>query len=150
MAIQRGVRSPKDRRRPDSGQIRDAVELLNDELLADFPFVADADRAHALALLVLPFVRELIEGRTPLHLIEKPTPGTGATLLAEVVGTPVLGPTLPAMTAATDEEEMRKRIFAKLSQSLSYVLLDNVHRVDSEALSTALTSAPAYEDRVLL
>ena len=34
--------------------------------------------------MLLPFVRELIDGPTPLHLIEKPTPGTGGTLLATV------------------------------------------------------------------
>ena len=29
--------------------------------------------------------RALIDGPTPLHLVEKPTPGTGATLLVDVL-----------------------------------------------------------------
>ena len=66
---------------PTPAQIRKAVALLNGELLHDFPFVDQADRAHADALLIVPFVRSLIHGPIPLHLIEKPTPGSGGTLL---------------------------------------------------------------------
>jgi hypothetical protein len=47
------------------------------EVLADFPFVSQADEAHAIALFLLPYVRDLITGPTPNHLIEAPTPGSG-------------------------------------------------------------------------
>src|SRR5262249_21633154 len=67
---------------PTSHDIAVARQLLY-ELLLDFPFVSDADRTNAIAVLLLPFVRNLIDGPTPLHLIEKPTPGTGASLLAD-------------------------------------------------------------------
>jgi hypothetical protein len=51
------------------------------ELLGDFGFASEADRAHAIALGLLPLVRGWIEGSTPLHLIEAPLRGTGKTLL---------------------------------------------------------------------
>ncbi|MDP9363919.1 MAG: bifunctional DNA primase/polymerase, partial [Chloroflexota bacterium] len=40
--------------RPTDGDVGRARSLLLDELLADFPFVDEADRAHAVALGVLP------------------------------------------------------------------------------------------------
>jgi hypothetical protein len=128
----------------------DAVaHLLLNELLGDFCFVGPAERAHALALLLLPFVRELIPGPTPLHLDESPTPGTGKTLLAEVVLWPSLGRPVPTMTEGRDEDEWRKRITAKLLAGTNVVFLDNLRRrLDSAAVSSAIT-APAWEDRIL-
>jgi hypothetical protein len=69
---------------PSKDDLQGALEVLL-EPLCDFPFVSQADRAHTLALILLPFVRELIDGPTPLHGIFKPAPGTGGTLLAEIV-----------------------------------------------------------------
>jgi hypothetical protein len=51
------------------------------ELFGDFPFATDADRTNALGALLLPFVRELVDDPTPLHLIEAPSPGIGKGLL---------------------------------------------------------------------
>src|SRR5207247_1615403 len=62
---------------PTDEEIDAARTLLLDELLGDFPFRDDASRAHALAAMLLPFVRDLIDGPTPLHAIDAPTPGTG-------------------------------------------------------------------------
>jgi hypothetical protein len=125
-----------------------ALLLLND-LLGDFCFVSGSERAHALALLLLPFLRELIPGPTPLHLIEAPTPGTGKTLLADVVLWPAFGRPVPAMAEGRDEDEWRKRITSKLVAGANVVFLDNLRRrLDSAAVSSAIT-APAWEDRIL-
>jgi hypothetical protein len=59
---------------PSSEQVAQARDLLLDELLGDFPFADEAARAHALAAMLLPFARELCGDRTPLHLIDAPTP----------------------------------------------------------------------------
>jgi putative DNA primase/helicase len=61
--------------RPTPAQVTAARNLLLDDLLGDFPFIGEAERAHALALLLLSFVRPMISGPTPLHMIEKPAPG---------------------------------------------------------------------------
>ena len=42
-------------------------------------------RIILLAALLLPFVRRMVHGPTPLHLIESPSPGTGKSLLAKVI-----------------------------------------------------------------
>ena len=126
-----------------------ARSLVVDELLHDFPFVQDADLAHAVTIFLLPFVRLLIDGPTPLHLVESPTPGTGKGLLVDVLTTPMLGHGPPIMTEGRDEDEWRKRITAKLLEGPQYVFFDNVRsRLDSSALSAALTS-PIWEDRIL-
>lgn len=118
--------------------------------LAQFPFVSESERAHAIAAMLLPFVRDVIDGPTPLHLFEAPTPGTGKTLLVDTVTFPALGRIIAAMTEGRDEDEWRKRIFGKLRSGPSSVLLDNLRRrLDSAALASALTAYPSWEDRIL-
>lgn len=135
--------------RPTAEAIAAARSLLLDDLLGDFPFVGTAERAHALALLLLGFVRAMIDGPTPLHLIEKPTPGTGATLMVDAIATVLTGAGAPVMTEGRDEDEWRKRLTAKLRQLPPLLLIDNLRQeLDSSALAAALT-APIWEDRVL-
>lgn len=144
-----GFRVPAIPEHPTDVDIIRARRLLLEELLGDFPFVGDAERAHAIALLLLPFVRDLMDGATPLHLIEKPAPGTGASLLADVLTFPALGRPLPTLTEGRDEEEWRKRVTAKLRGGPAVVLIDNLRRrLESGALSGAIT-ATTWEDRIM-
>ena len=133
---------------PTAAQLQAARDLLCMDLIGEFPFVGQTERAHAVALLLLPFVRDLIDGPTPLHLIEKPTAGTGGSLLADVLLRPALGRTLSVMTAGREADEWRKRITAVLSESPVAVLFDNMRRLDSDDLSAALT-ARVWKDRRL-
>ena len=139
-------RSPRVRRPPTMAAAR---ELICDELLGDFPFIGAAERAHAVALLLLGFLRGMIDGPTPLHLIEKPTPGTGATLMVDAIATILTGAGASVMTEGRDDEEWRKRVTAKLRQIPTIVLIDNLRqKLDSSAVAAALT-APFWEDRIL-
>ena len=135
--------------RPTDAEIAAARTLILDDLLGEFPFVSAAERAHAVALLLLGFLRAMIDGATPLHLIEKPTPGTGATLMVDAIATILTGVGASVMTEGRDDEEWRKRVTAKLRQIPSLVLIDNLrNELDSSALAAALT-APFWEDRIL-
>ena len=133
---------------PTPKNVAEAKELIGD-LLTDFPFVDDASKAHAVAILLLPFVRPMIAGATPLHLIDAPTEGTGKGLLADVLTIP-FAPNGPAlMTAAKSEEEWSKRITAILTTAKSHILIDNIAgKLASETLAAAVT-APFWTDRVL-
>ena len=105
--------------------------------------------AHCVALLLLGFVRAMIDGPTPLHLIEKPTPGTGATLRVDSITTILTGTGASVMTEGRDDEEWRKRVTAKLRQVPSILLIDNLrNKLDSSAVAAALT-APFWEGRRL-
>jgi putative DNA primase/helicase len=145
----KGLTIPDVAQQPSAADISRAFTLLTEELLGDFPFVEDAERAHSVGLSVLPFARDLIDGPTPLHLIEKPSPGTGAGLLSDVLTYPFLGRPVSVLPEGGDDDEWRKRITAKLMTAGSVILIDNVRsRLDSSSLSAALTTE-SWEDRVL-
>ena len=134
---------------PEGADLERARIFICDELLGDFPFVSDAEKANAIALGLLPFARDLIDGPTPLHLFEKPSPGTGATLLVDMLSLPSTGRPIPTMTEGRDEDEWRKRITAKLRSGSPFVLIDNLRRrLDSAAVSAGITST-TWEDRIL-
>jgi hypothetical protein len=144
-----GFTVPEIPERPTAQQIEDARKLICEDLLGDFPFVGAPEMAHCVALLLLGFVRSMIDGPTPLHLIEKPTPGTGATLMVDSISTIVTGSGVSVMTEGRDDEEWRKRVTAKLRQVPSILLIDNLRsKLDSSAVAAALT-APFWEDRIL-
>lgn len=144
-----GFQLPSIPGRPKKDDIAQASALILDDLLGDFPFVSDSERAHAVALLLLGFVRAMIDGPTPLHLIEKPEAGTGAGLMIDIIATIVTGRAVSVMTASDNDEEWRKRITAKLRQMPAMAVIDNINsEIDSAALAAALT-APFWEDRIL-
>ena len=133
---------------PSDVDLAQAADCI-DELLWDFPFEATADRAHAVALLLLPFVRDLIDGPTPLHLFDKPTPGTGASLLSEVLLLPALGTPPGAMSGCSNEDEWRKRLTSLLSEGPTATVLDNLTgKLDSPSFCAAIT-ATTWKDRIL-
>jgi len=134
-------------RHPTAADVAKARYILCTEVLVDFPFEDDSSLAHAIAGMLQPFVRPMIHGPTPLHLIAKPTPGTGGTLLAEVVAIPALGRSPSPMTAGKLEDEWRFRIFGTLMDAPAVVLLDNLNkRLDSAAFASVLT-ATTFKDR---
>ena len=135
--------------KPTDADIATARALIVDDLLGDFPFTGPAERAHVVSLLLLGFLRSMIDGPTPLHLIEKPSPGTGATLLVDCIATILTGAGANIMTEGRDEEEWRKRVTAKLRQIPTILLIDNLReKLDSAAVAAALT-ASFWEDRIL-
>ena len=134
---------------PTDADLEAARSLLLDDLLGDFPFVDTADRAHAVAAIVLPFVRPMITSPSPLHLIEAPTPGTGKTLLARAIAQIVTGTHGFEMTVGREESETRKRITSALLRSQPVIVIDNVRTgLKSAALAAALTTS-MWSDRIL-
>lgn len=125
-----------------------ALDLLLRGLLIDFQFADEASRAHALALIVLPFARMLINGATPLHLIEAPARGTGKGLLADVTALVATGKPAPVMPLLRTDDELDKRITPMLREAAAFILLDNVTELRSPVLAAALTST-VWRGRVL-
>lgn len=126
----------------------DRAKATIEDVLADFPFVTPADKAHTIATMLLPLIRSKISGPTPMTLINAPAKGTGKSLLAEVIRTPST-PTGGVMTGGRDRDEWRKRITSSLRGGTTVITLDNLHgHLDSEALAAVLTST-IWEDRIL-
>jgi hypothetical protein len=133
---------------PASADIRQAAALLL-EIFTDFPFVDEASRAHALGLVVLAFTRDLVDGRTPLHALDAPMPGSGKGLLADAVAHLATGRPIEVMSEAKDDEEQRKRITGLLLSGRAFGLVDNItRRLDSGPLAAVLT-ADTWSDRLL-
>jgi hypothetical protein len=134
--------------KPTTEDLSAAVALL-DEAAGDFPYRDKASAANTLALLLTPILRNVIEGPVPLALIDKPTPGTGGSLLAEAVSLIATGSPAGMMSAPRDDEEVRKQITSALIRGNLVITLDNVDGVlHAPSLSRALTSE-FWEDRVL-
>jgi hypothetical protein len=125
----------------------EALHVLKSDLLGDFPFVEDCDRAHGLAMLLEPFVRPMIVGATPLYLIEAPTRGTGKGLLADVSVLPALGAPASIMPV-TGSEEMEKRLTATFLGGDPIILFDNVTWLGPACLAAAITGT-VWRGRVL-
>jgi putative DNA primase/helicase len=128
--------------------VREAVAWVRGTLFAEFPFVEDADFAHAVALFLLPFARDLIGGLTPMHSVIAPTPGSGKDALIDVALRPSCG-TVGKTAEIKSDDEMRKQITAHLLAGTSAFVFDNIKTsLDSGALAAALT-ADVWKDRIL-
>jgi putative DNA primase/helicase len=133
---------------PSTGELKMAIEIV-EEIFVDFPFAGGSDQAHSIAILLLPFVMDLIDGPTPLHFIEAPSPGTGKTLLALSIGTAVTGHQISTKSQCRDEDEWRRTITGVLRSAPEFYLIDNVKKeLESAALASALSST-VWEDRIL-
>ena len=126
-----------------------AKNLINKDMLFDFPFVNSSSRANFMSALILPFISPLISGPTPLHVIEAPMAGTGKSLLMNCISYIVTGRPAEVITGARDEDEWRKRITAVLMKAPTIVCFDNLEGVlNNQHLAAALTSLH-WSDREL-
>jgi len=129
--------------------VRDALSLILDDLLVDFPFTSDSDRAHAVAALLLPFARRMFNGPTPIHLIEASTPGSGKSLLQELISIIGVGRSAGNTTLTANEEEVRKKMTAILARGATVIAIDNLQGgLWSAQVASAITTE-VWEDRLL-
>jgi putative DNA primase/helicase len=134
---------------PSDAEIAAALDLILGELLCDFPFVADSDRAHAIGELLLPFVRAMVRGPCPLHVHEAPTRGTGKDLLAEVMCRVATGADPATLGYSERSEEFVKRLVSTLRPLPEWVVIPNVSaKVENDDL-TDVISRGEYHGRLL-
>ncbi|GIV20063.1 MAG: hypothetical protein KatS3mg023_1814 [Armatimonadota bacterium] len=144
-----GLKVPTVSMKPTREEVQQAVGLLR-EMMIDFPFVSEADRAHAIALILNPFIREMIDGPTPLFLIDAPAPGTGKSKLVQCCLCPAVGANYTIMQYTPDATEMDKRILSFLRSGKPVAFFDNVKvTISSAPLEVVLTSYPSYSGRLL-
>lgn len=146
--LELGIEIPPVSEKPTVEEVITARELLL-EAVCDFPFEGDADRAHALAAMILPFVRPRIKGPTPLHVFDAPTPGSGKSLLAEVMMMLFTGEEIRIDTLPHSEDEVGKKITSCLAQGRSIVALDNARGIIDSGKLAAVLTATVWTDRVL-
>jgi hypothetical protein len=110
-----------------------------EELIADFPFVAPADRSVALAAILTTLDRPNME-TAPLFAFTAPTAGTGKSKLVDIVSMLVTGQPAPVMGQGSHEEELEKRLGAALLAGNLIISIDNCeHILKCSFLCSALT-----------
>lgn len=138
---------------PTDEDIKNSRELL-EEIIEAFPFYDEdgstgASKANTLGLFITAVARPLIGGTIPLHLIDKPLRGTGASLLCEVLHAIATGSPAEVTTPPVKEEEWKKVITTKIVSGSSLNIFDNVEgKLSSASLSSVITT-PVWKDRVL-
>lgn len=162
-----GLEIPRVSAVPDDDELSEAKRFLVEEAFSDFPFDGVKDRddcivrgldndgeplpslAHAIALTLQPFAREMINGVTPVFTLTKPAAGTGGGRLVEVSSMIATGEEAPAQPMPTNEDELSKTITACVNYASEYCFFDNTNlAADSGAFASAIT-APKYRARLL-
>ena len=125
-----------------------AARFLMDGWLGDFCWRDESSRAGALALALTPIVRGLAP-LVPLAVISGLQPGVGKGLLADCIQLMVTGEATPPLPwLPDDDDENRKQILSAFRGGANLMWFDEAHRIDSHALSRAITSL-TYSDRIL-
>jgi hypothetical protein len=134
---------------PSDEQVESARELLLGEVLCDFPFVADSDRAQYVALLFSPIIRPMVPVPTPLGVITATAPGSGKGYLTEVLAH-LYG--FSMLSWSENDAELRKAITTQLVDRgdpvISFDNMPNGSVVKSPILAGLLT-AREWTDRLL-
>ena len=120
------------------------------EIVRDFDFVSDSDRANAVARMLDPFVRRIFNYITPIYLVTATAPGTGKTLLTDALTVPSTGqPGAKTPLLKQDDAAVAKLVLSLLRQGASDVNFDNVSgRLYSSVLAHVVT-AYDHSDRLL-
>ena len=134
---------------PTKKDAEDAAKFIMDEVICDFPFEDEASKAAAFAGILELVIRPMIPGQIPMMLINKPQPGVGASLLADVISLIGLGMPASMSSWTNNEEETRKNITTMIRDGQLMICFDNVTgQLKSAVLNKALTS-PIHQDRIL-
>jgi putative DNA primase/helicase len=119
------------------------------EAVRDFPFADASSKAHALASILLPFVRGALgDAPTPLHVIEAPTPGSGKGRLADLVSVIATGSCCRPTSLSASTAENAKKLSSILVTGAPIILLDNLPQekvLNDSVLASMLTTTSPTE-----
>lgn len=152
--------------KPTKQEVKDALNLMVG-LVANFPFDGIIDRAtikeqfwdadkggvpslvHFLSALFTMFARDLFGRIAPGLLINKPEPGTGASLLVDLFAIIATGRTVGGHKPSPNELEWAKSLAGFILDGRPITYLDNINfAFDSADLASAMT-AERYSPRIL-
>ncbi len=145
LSLPRGFELPDTE--PTPTNVEAARRLILEKALAGVAFADDASRAHAVALMLLPVVRRMIAGATPIHLFDAPIQSSGKSYAARLTIWPHTTPV--SMVDIQHPEEWEKSIFTAFLEGRSHLFFDNITgRLNSPTLASYLTE-PEKRQRVL-
>jgi putative DNA primase/helicase len=112
--------------KPTRGASQAALDVLLD-LVHEFPFVADEDKAAVVAGIITGLLRRVLPA-APLLAVTAPTPGTGKTLIAETFAIIATGRRASVLSLGHDDAEAEKRLAGVLLAGDAVIALDNIER----------------------
>ena len=119
-------------------EVAECISRL-DDLLGEFPYVQESDRANAFGLVVGQPLKPFYLG--PMVFIDKPTSQTGATILARTIASLSDGREPEVFTASTRPEETDKRLITALQKRPSSIIIDNISsELKSDVLASGMTN----------
>jgi Bifunctional DNA primase/polymerase, N-terminal len=123
---------------PSKEDARLALETVKGSI-STFPFTSEIDRAVALSLLLTGVCRRTLDF-APLHAITAPAPGTGKSLLVDLISVLLTGEPAPVISTEIDAAEFEKRFGASLMAGDPIISFDNcVRPLDHALLCQAVT-----------
>lgn len=136
-----GLEVPVIPDKPSGEDVKKAVTLIT-EVFCDIPFDSLASKANAYGAFISPVLRPAIKGTMPLPLVDKPMPGTGASLLTDIISIVATGHMAATMGVCQSEEEWEKKLSSHLIAGRSICVIDNIEgKLQSDTLSRYLTSS---------
>lgn len=135
---------------PESPSIMDARKALEalDALLSEFPFVDAASKSVALSALLTPLARHAVNV-VPMHVATAPAAGTGKSYLFDLTSAIVNGVNCPVISFGKNEEEMEKRLGARILAGNPLTSIDNVNGILSGDLLCQAISQEVISPRIL-
>lgn len=133
---------PKVSDNPTRDEIEGAKSVVQ-EAFSDFPFEKAEHKSAALAALFTLLCRWSFNGNFPVFLIDASAPGSGKTLLADVIAMLAIGRKIPRLGYTEDNTEMEKRLFSLAVAGDPALLFDNINSgstLGGSALDLAVTS----------
>lgn len=135
--------------KPTSGQTQRALDTLL-EPTRDIPFVGESDVANTIACMLAITGRSVIQGPIPLFMPYSSTPGTGKSLLADIISAAATAEFFPPQAFPNEESEQIKTVVSILRQGKPVALFDNVNdTIDSPVAAIVATAWPYLEGRIL-
>lgn len=147
---------PRVSEAPSDKEVCEAKRLFIEDVFGDFPIgglnrntlvtkVLDgepvADAANLIGMCLQPFCRDGIDGPTPLYMLTKPMPGTGASLIVDLAATIATGDVAPPQPLPINAEELEKTMLAIAIGDEEICNFDNLNfTVSGGALASNLTA----------
>ncbi len=135
--------------KPTAENAKSAIDYVLKEVFGEFPFVDEASKLAMLAGMITPLIRPMIPGLVPMLVVTKATPGTGASLLMDLLSMVSYGMPCATSKFVEDDAENDKRITSLLVAGRTMICWDNVDRVFKSASVNRLTTSEQYESRIL-
>jgi len=117
-----------------------ARAFILEDLLGEVAFADLSSRANAVALMLLPFLRNDIETPYPLHLIQAGGQARGASYLAKLCLSGAFGRPMAYLAGTPDDLARITRLMDTSHHEIGYLWVKNDGHGQSEAIADALAS----------